>query len=234
MENKILGILGGMGPEATQVFYKKIIDNTQVNSDREHIDIVIYSHASMPDRTECILCGEADYLWNIISEDIDKLKVMGSDYLAIPCNTCHYFAEKLSDKMNGKFINMIQETAKFATERNIKKAGILATDGTVKSNFYREAFQKNGIETLYPSDTMQREVMSLIYDQIKTGQKGDKHQFMRIVQELREAGCDAVVLGCTELSVFNMNYDLDSHYYIDALDVLAKECIIRCGGNYCC
>ena len=57
MEKKKLGILGGMGSEATVLFYKKIIDNTSVNNDREHLDILIYNHASIPDRTECILCG---------------------------------------------------------------------------------------------------------------------------------------------------------------------------------
>ena len=52
MEKKKLGILGGMGSEATVLFYKKIIDNTSVNNDREHLDILIYNHASIPDRTE--------------------------------------------------------------------------------------------------------------------------------------------------------------------------------------
>ena len=70
MEKKKLGILGGMGSEATVLFYKKIIDNTSVNNDREHLDILIYNHASIPDRTECILCGKQDYLWDIIANDI--------------------------------------------------------------------------------------------------------------------------------------------------------------------
>ena len=80
MEKKILGILGGMGPEATQVFYKKIIDCTQVDNDREHLDIFIYNHASIPDRTECILCGREEELWNIIEEDILKRTQKSRDH----------------------------------------------------------------------------------------------------------------------------------------------------------
>jgi len=233
MEKKLLGILGGMGPEATQIFYKKIIDNTQVDNDREHLDILIYNHASIPDRTECILCGREDYLWGIIEDDIKKLKGMGSDYLAIPCNTCHYFAEKLYKEMNGKFINMIEETAAYVNELGKKTAGIMATDGTIQSDLYRKYLGKYGIETVYPSNAKQRDVMSLIYDQIKCGEKGDKHQFIGISKELREAGCDCIILACTELSVFNINYGLNNSYYVDALDVLAKACIIKCGGRYC-
>lgn len=233
MEKKILGILGGMGPEATQVFYKKIIDCTQVDSDREHLDIFIYSHASIPDRTACILCGEEDRLWEIIKEDIQKLKFLGCEYLAIPCNTCHYFGEKLDILMDGKFINMIGETVAYINSQGLKKVGIMATDGTVQGDLYRKALEQYGIEAVYPSAEKQKDVMSLIYDQIKRGEKGDKHQFMGVVQELKEKGCQSVILACTELSVFNINYNLSSHYYVDALDVLTRVCIERCGGRYC-
>ena len=115
MEKKKLGILGGMGSEATVLFYKKIIDNTSVNNDREHLDILIYNHASIPDRTECILCGKQDYLWDIIAKDIRGMEQLGCEYFAIPCNTCHYFADRLQELTNGKFINMIEETARYAS-----------------------------------------------------------------------------------------------------------------------
>lgn len=233
MEKKILGILGGMGPEATQVFYKKIIDCTQVDNDREHLDIFIYNHASIPDRTECILCGREEELWNIIEEDILKLKSLGCEYLAIPCNTCHYFSRKLDILTDGKFINMIGETAAYIHNRGLKKVGIMATDGTVQGDLYRKMLAQYGIEAVYPSPERQADVMSLIYDQIKRGEKGDKHLFMRVVQELKDAGCQSVVLACTELSVFNLNYSLSSHYYVDALDVLTRVCIEKCGGKYC-
>ena len=233
MEKKKLGILGGMGPEATQVFYKKIIDSTQVNNDREHLDIIIYSHASMPDRTACIMCGEEESLWDTIYDDIEKLKYMGMEYLAIPCNTCHYFADRLKETMNGRFINMIEETARYAYKKGAKVAGIMATDGTVRGDLYKKELEKYGIDTVYPSSRKQKDVMSLIYDQIKRGEKGDKHLFLAIAQEFREAGCDVVILACTELSVFNVNYSLNSDYYIDALDILTRACILKCGGILC-
>ena len=70
MEKKKLGILGGMGSEATVLFYKKIIDNTSVNNDREHLDILIYNHASIPDRTEWIMSCNPDALWDSSANDI--------------------------------------------------------------------------------------------------------------------------------------------------------------------
>ena len=233
MEKKKLGILGGMGSEATVLFYKKIIDNTSVNNDREHLDILIYNHASIPDRTECILCGKQDYLWDIIANDIRGMEQLGCEYFAIPCNTCHYFADRLQELTNGKFINMIEETARYAAVRGRKKVGVMATDGTVQGGMYKKAMEAQGIEVVYPSRERQEDVMSLIYEQIKRGEKGDRHQFMNVVHELRAQGCDAVILACTELSVLNVNYSLNPDFYIDAMNVVAKACIEKCGGVYC-
>ncbi len=233
MEKATLGILGGMGPEATEIYYKKIIDHTEVNCDQDHLNVMIYSHASIPDRTESLACGQSEKLWGILKKDIDMLKEMGCKYLTIPCNTCHYYGDRLSKEMGGHFINMIEETALYCKMRGLQKVGVLATDGTVHYNLYQKALDQYGIETYYPSSDKQKIVMSIIYDQIKRGEKGDKHQFMDVIEELRKADCQAAILACTELSVFNMNYQLSNDYYIDAMDVVTRACIEKCGGKYC-
>ena len=231
-DKKKLAILGGMGSEATEVFYKKIIESTNVANDRDHLDMLIYNHASMPDRTEYILSGRSEELWNIIKSDIDKLKLIGGEYLAIPCNTCHYFSERINNEMDGKFINMIKVTAKKVKDKGFKCAGVLATDGTMNSNIYGKALEEVGVSYMYPSPEKQKDVMDLIYNQIKQGEKGDKKQFLSIVKELRGKGCDAIILGCTELSVLYENHDFNGDFYIDALDELTRACIENCGGEY--
>ena len=232
MERKMLGILGGMGPEATEILYKKIIEKTAVSGDRDHLDILIFSHATIPDRTECILCGKQDYLWDILKKDIEMLKGAGCEYFAVPCNTCHFFANKFDELTGGGFINMIEETASYAAARHVKKVGVMATDGTVQNDMYGKALRAHGIETVYPDEEGQKKVMSIIYDEIKAGEKGDRHKFMEVVAPLRDQGCEAVILACTELSVFNVNYELGADYYIDALNVLTRTCIEKCGARY--
>ena len=231
-EKKKLAILGGMGPEATETFYKKIIESTRVNSDKDHLDILIYNHASMPDRTEYILGGKEDELWDILNKDISMLKNMGGEYLAIPCNTCHYFSDKIDGAMEGHFINMIKVTAERIVNKGYKKAGIIATDGTVKADMYGKYLREKGVEAIYPSPERQKDVMDIIYNQVKQGEKGDKKQFLSVVKELRDEGCDVIVLACTELSVLYQNHDFNGDFYVDALDELTKACIDRCGGEY--
>ncbi len=226
-----LGILGGMGPEASVLFYKKITDNTEVERDQDHIDILLYSHASAPDRTKMISSGKSEELWKILKADATMLKSAGCDYLAIPCNTSHYFASRFDELMDGKFINMIEETADYAKKHNFKRVGILATDGTVTSDIYGKALRSKGIEAIYPSLRSQKKIMTIIYNQIKRGEKGDRHIFMDVIQDLRSMSCEAAVLACTELSVFNVNHSLNQEYYIDALNVLSSVCIEKCGGK---
>lgn len=232
MQNKKrLGILGGMGSEATEVFFKRIIDHTKVENDREHLDIFIYNHASLPDRTEYIISGKQEELWEILEKDIQLLQNVESDYVAIPCNTCHYFGDRIANATNGHFINMIETTAAYAKKMHHEKVAVMATTGTVKSDLYGKFFSRYGIETIYPDEDMQEKVMKIIYDQIKKGDKGSMTDFSAVVDSLRDKGCDAVALACTELSVFRENYLLTDTFFIDALDVLAQACITACGGT---
>ncbi len=227
-----LGIIGGMGPEATQVMYREIIDRTDAKRDQDHIDILIYSHASMPDRTAAIESGDTAEIRALLAADARKLRLAGADILAVPCNTSHNFISDIENAVDIPVVNMIEETAEFirAMRPEIKKAGILATDGTVRSGLYQKALESRGISAFVPDEKHQKTVMNIIYDQIKAGQKGNRDDFAAVDLFLKKNGCDGAILGCTELSVFRANHELDS-YYIDAMGVLAERCVTLCGGK---
>ncbi len=232
-EKKVLGIVGGMGAEASSVFYRKLIEDTKVSKDQDHLDILLWSHAGIPDRTTYILSNRQEELWEVFQKDIRMLKAAGCEYLAIPCNTSHYFQDQFQQEMEGHFISMITEAAKYASAYCGKKIGVLATDGTVRANLYGEALTSYGCECVYPSPESQKKVMHIIYDEIKKGEKGTLSTFMEVIQEMKEKGCDAVILACTELSVLKENYaQLSGRYYLDAMDTLTKTCIEKCGGIY--
>jgi aspartate racemase len=230
---KKLGILGGMGSYATQVFFKNILDHTKVECDNDHLDILIYNHSSIPDRTEYILSGREDELFAILLEDCKMLQNMGCEHIAISCNTSHYFADRLQENIDIPIINMVRETVNdiYSKTKKIKKIGIMATKGTVTSDIYGKECRKLGIEAVYPSDEMQEKVTDIIYNQIKRSLHGNYEQFLEISEELLNMGAEVIVLSCTELSVFKSEHNLPS-IYVDALDVLTKKCIVLSGGIY--
>lgn len=230
---KKLGILGGMGSYATQVFFKNILDHTKVSCDNDHLDMIIYNHSSIPDRTEYILSGKEDELFEILLEDCRMLQNMGAQHIAISCNTSHYFADRLQDNIDIPIINMVRETVNeiYSKAKKIKKIGIMATKGTVLSDIYGKECKKHGIEAVYPSPEMQEKVTDIIYNQIKCSLHGNYEEFLEISEELLNMGAEVIVLSCTELSVFKSEHNLPS-IYVDALDVLTEKCIVLSGGIY--
>ncbi len=230
-EGKILGVIGGMGPLATQEFYKMLITKNPVNKDQEHINIIILNHSTIPDRTDMIKSGRSDKLSEILIEDAKLLESMGADVIAVPCNTSHVVLPELSQAINIPVINMVEEAARRIHERNENekdsKVAILATDGTIATGLYQNALEKRGIPSYNLSDAGQRIIMSIIYDGIKAGGEIDLNLFAQVEREIKENGCSLALMACTELSCFKQIYMLPE-FYLDAMEILAEESIARC------
>ena len=228
MAEQRLGILGGMGPQATQDFYQRILDRTDAARDQDHLPTLIWSDTAIPDRTAAILGGDAEGCYRRLLEGARLLERGGCTVLAIPCNTSHYFADRLQGDISIPLIHMPRETVAALAAQGRKTVGILGTDGTIQTGVYQKECDARGIRLLAPPEDVQRLVMSIIYDEIKRGETGSRETFAAIDRWLRRAGCDGAILGCTELSVYRTYHGLPD-YYLDAMEVLAERCITACG-----
>ena len=223
-----LGVLGGMGPQATQVFYQFVLDRTDATRDQDHLPAVILSDTGIPDRTAAILSGNTEALYQRLLDDAKTLEACGCTVLAIPCNTSHYFADRLQGDIGVPIIHMLRETAAVLAAQGKKRPGILATDGTIQTGLYQKECAAAGMEAVAPDPDTQKLVMSIIYDEIKQGEKGSREKFAHIDRAIRRAGCDCAILACTELSVFSTYHPLPS-FYLDAMMVMAERAVERCG-----
>lgn len=230
---KKLGIIGGLGPAASAFFYNRITQHTMASCDQEHIDIILLSHATTPDRTQCILQGEDGKIIRSLREDVETLVKLGVSNIAIPCNTTHYYLEQVQEGFDVPIIHMVRESVDYAVKHrdHVRKVGIMATDGTIRTGIYDKECHARGVMAVHPSDAMQKLAMSLIYDDIKAGKKPDRDKFEKITEELCRKGCDVVILACTELSVYK-EYHAVPDYCLDAMDVLVRESILRSGASY--
>ena len=150
MSEQRLGILGGMGPQATQDFYQRILDRTDASCDQEHLPTLIWSDTSMPDRTAAILGGDAEGCYRRLLDGARLLERGGCTALAIPCNTSHYFADRLQGDIAIPLIHMPRETVAALAADGKKRAGILATDGTVQTGIYQRECAARGMEGVTP------------------------------------------------------------------------------------
>ena len=223
MPEKIIGILGGMGPEATIDLFYKIIKFTPAEKDQDHLRIIIDNNPKIPDRTAAILGKGKDPL-PALQETARNLEKAGADFIIIPCNTAHYFLYSIQKSVKIPVLNMIEEAAKETQQRitQIKKVGLLASIGTYKTEIYHQHFKKFNIEVISPEGKDKEEVMKVIYT-VKAGNLSEeiRKNILKIAQKLIDKGAEAIIAGCTEIPLILKEGDV-SVPIIDPTQVLAK------------
>lgn len=225
---KTLGVIGGFGPLATALFLELIVRHTKAKTDQEHLDIILYHMPRTPDRTKYIL-GESDQNpLPILETYAKKLEAEGADVIAVPCVTFSYFFEPLLQSLRAELIHPIRETVKTLSARGTQKVGIMATSGTLYTNLFQRELEQAGISWMAPSPDSQANIMDMIYAGVKAGIDVPPERLQQEAEHFLAAGCDAVILGCTELSIIRNQGSFDSRYF-DVLEILAKSSIQTCG-----
>ena len=210
MNKKTIGIIGGMGPLATADLFKKIVMNTKANTDQDHLRVLIDNNTDIPDRTSYIIEKSANPVPQLVKSAV-TLWAMGAEILVMPCNTAHYFYTQVQNAVEIPVLNMIEITCNALLKKGIKKAGLLATEGTIKSKIYQNVFEKAGIELVKPNKKEQAYVMDVIYSGVKAGNKDyDVTDMKKVIDRLLNSGAETLILGCTELPVamdlYKLNY----------------------------
>ena len=224
----MLGIIGGMGPMASAVFYDMISSKTDASCDQENLNLILLSHAGMPDRTRAILSKDEAQIEEVRSKllaDAMFLQNAGCTAIAVTCNTAHYFVNMIEGEIDIPFIHLIRETAEaVASEFGAKKVAVLATDGTIETRLYQDELSKRGVIAFTPKAEVQALVMHEIYECIKSGKPADEEIWQKIEEYVKAEGCEAAVLACTELSVVRKELSLGS-FYFDPMDIMAESCL---------
>lgn len=223
---KIIGILGGLGPEATAELFLRIIRATPAKRDQDHLPIIIFNNPQIPDRTAAILYGGESPLIELI-KTAQRLERAGADFIIMPCNTAHYYYDELKSSVKIPFLNMIELTVKRVLNvyPNVKLVGLMATTGTVKTGLYQKYFENYGVKVIVPSDEEQHIVMSGIYDGVKAGDLNlGRRLLLDVANKLIANGAELIILGCTEISIVIKNGDLKVPV-VDPLQVLAEEAV---------
>lgn len=232
MKNAV-GILGGIGPLATVYFMQMIIEMTDADTDQEHINMLVSNHSTIPDRTEFILGRSGSSPAADMMEDALMLEKAGCSFIVIPCNTAHFFFKDIEQSVHIPVLNIIKETIDYAAASgsHVKKVGILATEGTIITDTYSLYGEAMGVECIAPDKEYQEKVNHIIYDKVKAGKPVTFEEIMEAVEHMRGKGCDAIVMGCTELSVAYKDLDLVNccSDVVDSLTVLARRTVERAG-----
>lgn len=227
---KTLGILGGMGPAATCDLMEKIIRLTDAADDQHHIRQLVDCNTQIPDRADAILRGGEDPVPEML-KSARLLQAMGADGLLMPCNTAHYFYDRLAAELSIPLLHMPKITAATIRERGLKKAAVLATDATVRTGVYETALRTEGVTPVYPAPEDQKLLTTLIYDGVKSGRDFGAMPVAGVLENLRAQGAEKFILACTELPIAFERLGLYDEWVIDPSLILARAAVPFAGAS---
>lgn len=219
-----MGVLGGMGPEATVDFMATVIALTPVDKDQDHIHMIVDNDPTIPARQDAILHGGPDP-GPAMALMAKRLENAGADFLVMPCNTAHAFSSYVTGAVDIPLLSIIDVTV--AACKAHATVGLMATEGCLRSSLYQEALAAAGIDCVLQTDTELAEFMRLTF-LIKSGDRSDEiSAAMRaLAVALTNRGAIAIVAGCTEIPLV-----LDERMLhvplISSTDLLAKATVER-------
>ena len=219
--HRVIGIIGGMGPEATVDLMRRVIAKTPASDDQDHIHLIVESNPKIPSRIAHLIDGTGSDPTPELIRIAVNLQRAGADALAIPCNTAHAYAHSIRRAISIPLLDMVDLTVdQIAGSRRLARVGLLASSAVIATELYAKAFANHGIEVVYPAQ--QDEVMGLI-KAVKRGETGSAPQaaLARLALDLANRA-DALLIGCSELSVISAGIAVP---YIDSLDVQAQAIV---------
>lgn len=198
---KTVGVIGGLGPQATLDFYAKLIQKSNATIDQDHLHVIINSNAKIPNRQEA-LAGKGPSCAPELIQSAVALQNSGSDFLVMVCNTAHAYEEHIKGAIEIPFISIIRESVNHClnTVPNLKKVGILAATGCLEANLYQDRFDHAGVDCMTLNKEDQKRFMELIFEI-----KGNNLDFSvsmemeRLTKTLVANGAELILAACTEV-----------------------------------
>ncbi len=209
---KKIGLLGGMGPEASLEYYRQLIELAkEKNPESRYPEIIIYN-LNFEDFCKPVSRGEDEEVFNLLRDKLEALERAGADFAMMASNTPHLYYDRLANEVSIPILSIVDATAEKAKEKGLEKVALLGTEFTMNADFYPDTFEAAGIELVIPQEENQRVVHDKIMNELVNGEFLDstKEKFVEIIEGLRRNhGIDGVVLGCTELPLILSEDELD-------------------------
>lgn len=221
---KPIGVLGGMGPEATILLQQRLLAAVDAKDDSDHIPLLIDMNSQVPSRIDFLLRGGPVDPSPVLASMAKGLEVSGATALAMPCNTAHLFAQQIEQAVNIPLLNMVQLAAKKVAETVGAggKVGVLASPATKDTKLFERAFSPYGVTCIFPQD--QTKMLRLIQSIKADGtSKLVCEGLVDAGRECIEAGATALLVGCSEFSMIADAATSCGLPVIDTVDLLVDE-----------
>jgi len=225
--NLTLGIIGGMGPEATVDLQARILRATPARDDADHLRVLVDNNPQIPSRIAALIEGTGESPLPALIATARGLAAAGADFLVMPCNTAHHYHADLAAAVSVPLLDMVALTVARVRESHGAGAtvGLLASTAVILTDLYGRTAAREGLRLIHPEDDLQAALMAAIR-RIKTGLQGEAEvaPLAAAAARLAQRGAAALVVACTELSLLTAR--LRTHLPLhDAAQILAEAAV---------
>ena len=227
MRQKTVGIIGGMGPEATVDLMQRVIQATPAHDDQDHLHMLVDNNPKVPSRIKVLLESSGEDPVPVLIRMARDLERWGADFLAMPCNTAHHFHPAVQAAVGVPILNMIELSAGRIQQEipDVRKVGLLASTAVIRTDLYRKSLACKGVEVVHPGDASQDQVLAAIRAiKAQTFSSASMDVLNRAVDDLIAREAEVVLIACTELSIIARRLRIGVRAY-DSAQVLAEAIV---------
>jgi len=219
--SRIVGVIGGMGPEATVDFLRRIVAATPARDDADHIRVLIDNNPKIPSRLAALVDGTGEDPLPVLIAMAQGLERQGADFLTMPCNTAHYYLPRIAQAVSIPFLDMV---ALSITRLSDKRIGMLASPAVQKVGLYAARLERAGHVAVFPDADGEAKLLDVIRA-VKANALTAQHR-RDYAQVAGALDADAYLIACTELSVIGPPEGMTKPV-VDALDVLVEATVTK-------
>ncbi|MCR9109658.1 amino acid racemase [Marivita sp. XM-24bin2] len=219
-----IGVLGGMGPEATIYFMQQVVGAISARDDSDHIPLLVDNNTQVPSRIKAILEGGGEDPSPVLAQMAEGLVAAGAEALVMPCNTAHYYADQVAAATDVPFLNMVELSCAEAAEiAPGGKVGLLGSPALQQVGVFEKALSDVGLSPVYATE--QGRVLATIRS-IKSQGPSEfaAHTLSDVASQMVADGADVVCICCTEFSLLAAEIDVKVPMF-DALQVLVSAAV---------
>jgi len=230
---RVLGVLGGMGPLASAQFMVRLTLLTPAERDQDHIPAILWSDPRVPDRTAARLAGGEDPLPALL-RGIRGLEAAGCGAIAIPCNTAHGWHAAMQAATPLPILHIVDAAAAELRRLGIQDGpvGVLGTAGTLAMRLYQDRLEARGYTCLVPEPADMEHRVTPAIALVKANRVAEAHApLAEAARALVARGAAAVVLGCTEIPLGIAAGPALPFPVVDTIDALARAAIAWARGG---
>ena len=231
-KDNLVGVIGGMGPDATVDFMSRVLRETPAKADQDHVRMVVEHNPRIPSR-QSAMRGDGENPGPVIAAMAVRLEAAGADFLVMPCNAAHAWQSDIEAATDIPFVSIIDESVRSALNRSSDESavGLLTTPGCITAGLYQQALMDAGRPVVIQTPEELAETMSLV-ERIKGGDQSEEVAvaLQNLATRLIERGAKVLIAACTEFPLV-LNESMFDVAFVSSTDVLAKKTVALALGD---